>query len=435
MSIFRDFGLGGYATTLSATLADAMTKGITRILDFHRRDQEIKYVDHKAYQIIRITKKPFYAVVPRIIVLTDDAIYVMEMLSSQAKVSISRQASKLIPNLVLRRRLLLKAKDAKSVGVLESFNLSKLSDSFVGLSTVPVRRIADPKAVPREGWTDKKQVKKCEVSGRPFGFFDSKKRCRVTGNVQFKETCDTMCPVPDNGFYEPSRVQDGHYGLLSLDQAEDLLLISYRKTELLCCLLKEWKNLYNNQSCLKFIPDGCFLLRVGPDPKTSKVPCSKVQLIVDKTVADNDSVPKATPKLNADMTSLESLAFAIAEGIPDDVIDGIKQKRMQRIAEEAMHRKRKDYERAQHNKDRDRQYEQARVLRQQEKKAGIATRKVENKVSLPLFLQQLPHSYMFVLTLFIPYYSDCIQGLDYHSRRRAPLSLKCLSTSHLVQQW
>jgi hypothetical protein len=41
-------------------------------------------------------------------------------------------------------------------------------------------------------------------------------------------------PLPDKGYYEPDRVNDRSIGLVSTDQAEDIMMYCDKKTEVIC---------------------------------------------------------------------------------------------------------------------------------------------------------------------------------------------------------
>jgi hypothetical protein len=107
----------------------------------------------------------------------------MEFWNAAAKKAV--HPTKALPDIVLRRRIALT--DTPYMAVLESFCLTTLPDPCITLLVKPTPRLKEPVADPR--WPDKNAVKKCSISGKPFGMFEWKKRCKVSGNIH----CDAVC--------------------------------------------------------------------------------------------------------------------------------------------------------------------------------------------------------------------------------------------------
>jgi hypothetical protein len=337
----------------------------------------VKYIDHEGYQLIRITTSPFWAKEPRILVLTDVAVYIMQILDHDKKNKISKK--KPLPDIILRRRIALKNSDS-STGVLDTWNISTLADDLVWLSVKPISRIADPKAIGHPGWLPKENVKKCERTGKPFGFFQGKKRCKVTGKVMLKDVCDLTQCIPDHGYYEPNRVSDGYYGLTSCDQIEDIVIVSAKKTEFLGIILNEWEKLHGNRFLVKFISSNTFNLRQGPDPETSMLPAKSIVLRGNKNIQDSDGMSGALSDPNGHIR--EILTLQVSEGIPESVVESRRKRQIEKAKSAEINRKLADEQRKARNKHRDTEAEKKRLLRLQERKASNITRKVENKVSI-----------------------------------------------------
>ena len=62
-------------------------------------------------------------------------------------------------------------------------------------------------------------------------------------------------PIPDLGYYAPNRVNDNYIGLSSTEQAEDILLICEKKTEVRLTILILDAMLCQSSSCYIFNPN------------------------------------------------------------------------------------------------------------------------------------------------------------------------------------
>ena len=224
---------GDYLTSLSLssslsasgirdkTQAKAIQAGVSRIIHFYNKNEQILFADINCFQVIASSKaSPSWKYSQRMLVLTDAAIYLMEYLSTPAmkKVIHSTKAA-VIPDVILRRRISIEERSQPHMAVLESYSLTTLSDATLALLVKPMTRLNEPYRSPR--WPEKQSAKVCSVTGKSFTMFEWKKRCKVTGDIMIDAVCDYEQSLPDTGYYTPDRCGDQSIGLVSTDQAED----------------------------------------------------------------------------------------------------------------------------------------------------------------------------------------------------------------------
>lgn len=120
-----------------------------RIIDFYSKTERVKFVDHQAFQIVRNSgQAPVKE--PRLIALTDSAIYILEILDKTGQYRYHRQ--KPIPIVILRRRISFSPSADSARGVLQHCQLTKFADGLVLLAMKPTTKIDDPKNVPHPEW-------------------------------------------------------------------------------------------------------------------------------------------------------------------------------------------------------------------------------------------------------------------------------------------
>jgi hypothetical protein len=251
----------------------------------------------------------------------------------------------------------------------------------------PVSKVIDPKKnvlALHPNWPTKESVTHCQKTQQPFSFlFDRKFRCKVSGRILRETVCNIFQPNPDFGYYEPVRIEDDLYGLKSLDQIEDLLLVSYKKTEFLGLLLYEWENLYKHRSIVSYVSNSTFQLRVGPNPETSNVVALEIIIKADKSIIDD-----TTMKMSFENPETrQCLIVKVCEGIPESIVDGRRRRQREKAEKSAIERKQKDEERKKRNEARAIEAEKSRVARNKEKQATNATRRQEfGKVSCDMHM-------------------------------------------------
>ena len=113
------------------------------------KTERVKFVDHQAFQIVRNSgQAPVKE--PRLIALTDSAIYIMEILDKTGQYRYHRQ--KPIPIVILRRRISFLPSADTARGVLQHCQLTKFADGLVLFAMKPTTKIEDPKTVAHPEW-------------------------------------------------------------------------------------------------------------------------------------------------------------------------------------------------------------------------------------------------------------------------------------------
>ena len=342
---------------------------------------------------------PFVIKVPRMLVLTTEAIYIMEILSPEAQRQV--HSSKPIPEVILRRRIGYKINTNNrssssnlsnnypdgthfSDGTLDGLQITTLADGLLCFQMTPVSKIIDPKKnvlTLHPNWPSKESIQLCQKSEMPFNFlFDRKFRCKVSGSIVREAVCNEFQPNPDFGYYTPIRVMDDLYGLKSLDQIEDTLVVCYKKTEFLGLLLNEWEHLYKHRNILSYVSKNAFQLRSGPNPETTCVPAKIINIRADKAINDDTATLMSLDTIDANN---QALIIRVCEGIPESIVDSRRQRKKQQAAQALIERKKKDAERKKRNEERAKEAEKNRLVKNKEKQAMNTARRNEmsNRVS------------------------------------------------------
>lgn len=109
---------------------------------------------------------PKWRLLPRIVVLTNEALYIFEQHFSH--MTLPELAGKPIPEILLRRRISL----IEGQGI-ESISLSKFADPCVGLSISSSRNnIAVGGQGDKSSWVSDDKAFVCSVTGKPFTVFN-----------------------------------------------------------------------------------------------------------------------------------------------------------------------------------------------------------------------------------------------------------------------
>ena len=271
-----------YLGILGQPRSDAVKEAMFRIIDKYNATENVKFIDPSCYQIVKSSHSPHWTKEPRLVVLTDQAIYVMEIMDDQMKAKISEKKSHVIPDVILRRRVSLLNVDP-ALGEFESIHFSTLADGLMGIMMKPTSRISDPESVPHPGWPNKENVKNCMKTGKAFSMLLWKHRCNASGDIVINDVSELTQCIPDYGYYKPTRVSDDYFGVRSCDQIEDFLLVCDKKTEFLGLLLIEWDRLYGHKDIVHFHKDNSMTLRKPVNELTSSQPISEVYLEMDTT--------------------------------------------------------------------------------------------------------------------------------------------------------
>lgn len=276
-----------YLGVLGHPRSDTVKEAMFRIIDKYSTSENVKFIDPSCYQIVKSSHSPYWIKEARLLVLTDQAIYVMEILDDTMKAKISDKKSNLIPDVILRRRVSLLNIDP-TTGEFESIHFSTLADGLMGIMMKPVPRINDPESIPHPNWPNKENVKNCMKTGKAFSMLLWKHRCNASGDIVINDVSELTQCIPDYGYYKPTRVSDDYFGIRSCDQIEDFLLVCDKKTEFLGLLLVEWDRLYGHKDIVYFHKDNTISLRKPVNELTSSQVVSEVYLEMD-TSEVNDS--------------------------------------------------------------------------------------------------------------------------------------------------
>lgn len=380
-SIMRPFK-GDYMTFLPGRLGVVINDGVRRILSFYSKEEHVMFSDVFVYQVVGTPKAPHWAYAKRILVMTNVAIYLMEYWSPEYKKVVFPK--KELPDVILRRRINIGEVKLNSPGPrpaeLEMVMMSTQADPILALLIKPVERI---KEYYSPSWPEKNSAKQCAQTGKSFGMFEWKKRCKVSGNIFVDAVCDFEQSVPDYGFYQPDRIGDKSIGLASCDQPEDIILHIDKKTEFVGLLATQWKRLRGQRPPVKFSNE--ISLRCGPEPSISTRPAAQLQF-VKMTSAPAPKTIKVTAKLVNTKelvgeldTSSKIIRFSVAPGVSLDMAERrrVRQEEKRRIAE--LQRTRLAEERKQRNAERSVEREKERMIRIAEKKARKVAEKEAKK--------------------------------------------------------
>lgn len=246
-----------------------------RIIDYYSAVETVLFVDPLAAQVVRSVPQqhtahtsgnpggasvgcgPGFCTLPRVLVLTTAALYVMEALTPEmwrarqlsAGVAPADCAAKPPPGiLTLRRRIPLPhgpgriskrvSHDGSDFGVITGLVMSRLADCLMLLQVTPqnIRPLAHSQAMhhTKSTWVRNDSSAVCAVTGKPFTMYHRRHHCRVTGDLVRDEASMHSQLLPDKQLHTPQRISDPVIGLISTDPFEDLLLLSDRKTEVRC---------------------------------------------------------------------------------------------------------------------------------------------------------------------------------------------------------
>jgi hypothetical protein len=120
-------------------------------------------------------------------------------------------------------------------------------------------------------------VSHCPITSKEFGFANPRRHCRVSGLVFHNRACNYRQPLPDDGFQIDCRIGDPFIGLKSIQQKEDLLIVSKRKSELLV-LLAERSQALNGKEMIIIIGNR-LKMRPGVYGRLVRVPAKEVSFM------------------------------------------------------------------------------------------------------------------------------------------------------------
>lgn len=224
-SIYRPYQ-GDYLDALadSGDIRDS----IFQVIDTFSDQENIVFADPRCGQLVASADAPKWQLLPRIVVLTTEALY----LFTQHSLSSNDSHRKSMPRVLLRRRVPLQEGQG-----LESITVSKFADPCVGLA---VRSIPTQPQGDKSRWVPDDRSTTCSITGQPFSMFNRRHHCRACGKVCSKDACTYRAPVPDLSWNSPERICDNCIGYFSVDPLEDLLLVCARRSEFICILRTQY---------------------------------------------------------------------------------------------------------------------------------------------------------------------------------------------------
>jgi myosin-1 len=219
------------------------------------------------------------ALEPRILVITNAAVYVMEIVS-RSKFEDTKTIAKggffglgevevypyNFPTVHLRRRT--------PLDMLQSVHMSKLADDVICLCMEPDVLKREPD---KSKWQNDDLVSACPDTKTSFGLFNRKHHCRASGRIYCDEVCNVLLPCPDNGWYQPVRVHNSQVGFFSTEMHQDAILLSQKKTEILACLQNVMTK-KSKKNKLRATFNNNTVLRGATNPTLTNVPATKVRL-------------------------------------------------------------------------------------------------------------------------------------------------------------
>ena len=396
-SIFRPYS-GDYLCELPTSIQDQAREGIFKIIDHHNEKENILFVDSNVSTLHKsFSGNCKYEVIKTLLVITDCAIYicsVSDVPGGKKRVDAevgclgsanSASNEKLIPFVVLRKRILLGNKDKKdktSPSLLHSVLLSKQADEAMVIKLRQASLLDRPII---DHWVKDDDTLKCHSTGEVFTFFSRRHHCRACGNVFMDKVADYFQPLPDYGHYRPVRICDECVGFKSFEGNEDIVLLCARKSEIVAILQSAYQKsglptdlrttdlsvLFSNSIKLETIYSSS-----SPAAAMCRLVANEVGFqVVDKRIPMNPDCNyieghQVSIEVNAGKATICSEA-----GLPHDVVEKKQKNKLARQKKAAAKRKQEEAERQERRAIKEQQREQERLQRLAEKKA----RKVQEK--------------------------------------------------------
>eukprot|EP00936_MAST-01D_sp_MAST-1D-sp1_P002156 g2156.t1 len=323
-----------------------------------------------------------------LVAITNKAVYLCEPhapappVPPGAKEAVRRsmEAQTELPLLRLRRRI--------ALGQVEGVSLSRQADDFVLLQV----RQEPPMAQPDKSfWQADKSVARCPDLGKSFGLFTRRHHCRVTGRVYCHAALPLRVPVPDRGWYAPTRAHTSVIGFENAELLEDQLLSLQRKSEFTALLLEACTKLRGGtEPALRCSDD--FRVRSGTDtfrsaPATaqkeaaalSASPAAQFRFSLTESAARSVRV-SITGGTGGASTSV-SVSVPSRLGVSDDVAQARAKREKQRAKKLAKQRAAEQKAREERRRQREEEREAERKRRVAEKKARKKAERAARKAN------------------------------------------------------
>ncbi|CAH0517748.1 unnamed protein product [Peronospora belbahrii] len=349
VSIYRPFD-GDYLRD------NAIREAVMEIIQHYKDSEKIVFLDEieKVCPIAGVSPEGSpVAVVGRIVIITDQFLYLMEKRTWQP--ILDPKSAWLPPLVYLRRRLRLTA--------IEEITMSTLADPYFVLKVHQEPLFVEPN---KSNWMDNKSTMVCMATGKKFGLFNRRHHCRYTGKIYCNDVCKQLEVVPDLGFYTPVRVYDKVLGLMCTEMPEDQLLLSEKKTEIAVTLVDAIRSSANVVTPISF--SDSIRLRRAASVGLSKTPSQQIQF-----VASEHDIIKG---------DANSIQIYVAPGVPDEYIR--KRRKREKARRKKLERQREAELaiRVQRQEQRSREREVERLRRVAEKKAKKQAEKEARKHAL-----------------------------------------------------
>jgi myosin-1 len=230
-SIYRPFQ-GDYLNSLKNH--EDIRDDIYKVIEAFSENEMIQFADASCAQVVsdKSGASSKWALSPRIIVLTNEALYLFELAHS-AMPELSAFPNKPFPKLFLRRRVSLASGEG-----LEGIFLTRTADPCIGLS---IASLAKPKEPDRSNWAPDSSVNKCGITGIPFSLFTRRHHCRACGGIFTHQACDFAEFVPDRAWDSKSRICDLCIGTFNTAPMEDILIVAARRSEIVSLLRAQYE--------------------------------------------------------------------------------------------------------------------------------------------------------------------------------------------------
>ncbi|DAZ99181.1 TPA: hypothetical protein N0F65_008214 [Lagenidium giganteum] len=321
---------------------DKLRDGMMAIIRHYGDPENILFLDVIEKAIPVASPVQPIVLVPRLLVITNAYLYVMEERTWQPEPD--PKSTRVPPDVYIRRRLPLTA--------IEEVCLSLLADPFFVLKVRQQPMLPEPD---KSNWMDNKSTLVCMDTGRKFGLFNRRHHCRYTGKIYCNDVCKQLEVVPDRGFYTPVRVHDSTLGYICTEMPEDQLLSSEKKTEIVVTLVDAIRKLSNVVIPITF--NNTLRLRTAPVTTLSRSPPQQLQFV---------ETSLRELRISGDHSNVQ---IQVPPGVPDEYIR--KRRKREKARRKRLDRQREEEQaiRAARQAQREREREEERLRRVAEKKA------------------------------------------------------------------
>jgi myosin I len=396
-SIFRPYA-GDYLDSLGNS-AESVRESMFRIIDHYSVKENVIFADTGCAQLRassgsrnELSICDGCIIEMKLIVLTDAAIYLMDICNSNyfdAHFPKETIAVMDLPKVILRRRI--KIEKTKGHGCLAGLCVSNKADPVLVMFVATEQQLRSPQIDHFVENTDATAVS-CASSGTVFSIFTRRHHCRLSGRCYTDMCTKYTQPLPDRGYYSSVRVADAYIGLESTDLCEDVIIACPRRTELIALLDIEWRKHNNNNNNVPLTFSDRIKLSQGltgnNGATTGFFSSTGAQLqscVLPKEIVFSDNVKNNKSKddravlkiltdvdIKVEITKQGHFAIGSSEGLPHSVVKERQKRARKRQRQKEEKRRIQDQERAARAQLREAQREQERQARLAEKKAKKA---------------------------------------------------------------